>query len=651
MSLSLFARKAVVWAGLAVAVGGLALGQGIYITNGIEFPITGTLPGDQVHPALAITTNGGFLVWEDNVTDGNGLGISALRLDSSFSRVLSPFRVNQVGAGNQERPQCALLSNGGAAFVWQGGEVGFQHIYARFLSASNLWVTGDVLVSADKTKHQINPAIATLANGNVVVVYSSFNQANSNSLQDVYAQVMSPTGQKIGGEFMVNSFVPFNQRSATVAALKDGGFAVAWVSEQQIGGAVDNLNPAFLYSTSNSLPSVNIFLRRYNAAGAPLGYETLVDSGGENPCGSPSIAAGADGGFLVAWNQKDMASTSQNSWDIWARAYLANGAAGATRVVNTTLYGDQYIPRVASLGNDYLIVWTSLGQDGSREGVYGQFVRSDGSPSGGEFRVNTTTLSQQLDPVVTSDGYGEFLAVFTSFTGLAGSFDLFAQRYIDANLALQPMNPPFVIVPFTLVSVGTSNIYQPQIQVSWPIQAGLPVDHYEVFVDGSGTPAASLTTNVWVMTGITKGSTHTFQVSYVLSDQRHSPPSAPATATAWLGMSYSGVPAEWMAMYFGDSWPPANVPVVPGGPTPLQAFLTGASPLDPSTWLRTGLISSPQGYFLAWNPQPGLTYQVQSSSDLETWTNYGAPRFAAGSQDSVFVGGNNTAYYRLLRLR
>ena len=60
------------------------------------------MPGDQVHPGLSIRNTGGYLVWEDNLTDGDGLGISALQLNSSLSGVYSPFRVNAVGAGDQE---------------------------------------------------------------------------------------------------------------------------------------------------------------------------------------------------------------------------------------------------------------------------------------------------------------------------------------------------------------------------------------------------------------------------------------------------------------------------------------------------------------------------------------------------------------------
>jgi len=167
----------------------------------------------------------------------------------------------------------------------------------------------------------------------------------------------------------------------------------------------------------------------------------------------------------------------------------------------------------------------------------------------------------------------------------------------------------------------------------------------------------NLTTNVWLMTaanGLTANSTHSFQVDFVTTSGRRSPLSPAASATTWMGYSwYGSVPFEWMATYFGydtSQWPLPNTPVAPGGPTVVQAFLTGANPLNPATWLRTALLRTPQGYFLTWNPQPGLTYQVQSSTNMTAWFGLGAPRFAAGNTDSVFVGGNNTAFYRILKM-
>ena len=210
-----------------------------YTTNGTEYAIAGSLPGDQVLPDVAVNTSGGFVVWQDNATDGSGWGVSATRLDSTFSAVptWSDQRVNVTGTNDQENARVALLKNGGAVFVWQGGVEGFQHVYARFLSSSNTWLTAtDVVVSVFTNNFQVNPAVAVLNNSNVVVVWSSFNQVGTNSLLDVYAKILSPKGQTVSNEFLVNQFTSYNQRSPAVAALAGGGFVVTWVS----GTGTDN---------------------------------------------------------------------------------------------------------------------------------------------------------------------------------------------------------------------------------------------------------------------------------------------------------------------------------------------------------------------------------------------------------------------------
>ena len=77
---------------------------------------------------------------------------------------------------------------------------------------------------------------------------------------------------------------------------------------------------------------------------------------------------------MVAWGAQRHGQLTDNSWDIYARSFSSAGVGGTVVRVNSHLYGDQYAPRISAIGADYLIVWTSLGQDGSREGVFGQFV-------------------------------------------------------------------------------------------------------------------------------------------------------------------------------------------------------------------------------------------------------------------------------------
>jgi hypothetical protein len=360
---------------------------------------------------------------------------------------------------------------------------------------------------------------------------------------------------------------------------------------------------------------------------------------------------------MVAWGARDVAN-AENSWDIYARSFSSTGVAGGAPVrVNSHIYGDQYLPRISSIGLDYLVVWTSLGQDGSREGVFGQFLHGNGSLVGGEFGVNTTAVNSQMDPAVASDGSAQFLVVWTSFTGLQNGFDLFAHRYANVAAILQPMSAPIVWAPF----MTSNGVYQPQLMVTWPALLGISVSNYEVYVDGAVAPVGLTASNVWTMTaanGLKTNATHSFKLDYVTTDSRRSPMSPSASGTTWNGLNWGGVPYEWMAIFYGgyvngryytNSWPSATSPVAAGGPTVLSVFLSGGNPFDPTTWLQTAIVKTPQGMFLYWNTQPGRTYQVLSKSSLTAgWSNQGAPRFAAGTNDSIYVGGSPAGYYRVM---
>ncbi len=626
-----------------------------YSGNGSEYAIVGSLPGDQVFPDVAISPTGGFLVWQDNATDGDGWGISARRLDSTLSGTLGTFRVNVQGTNDQERARVALLKNGGAVFTWQGGMEGYQHIFARFLTPTNTFLTTtDVLVSTfgSTGSFQVNPAVAVLSNSNVVFVWSSFNQAGPNSLLDVYAKILSPTGGTVSGEFLVNQFTNYNQRTPAVAALAGGGFVVTWVSEQQrLVAPVLGSNTTYTAASAITTPSVDIYARLYQNNGTAVNDEFPVNSG-SNPSAIPYVAAPSPGIVRGAWSDPDTVIIT-NGGDVYARPFSSAGNGGTTVRLNTFVQGSQYAPHLSAVGLDYLAGWTSLGQDGSREGVYGQCVHNDGSLVGHEFRVNTTTVSQQMQPVVASDGGNQFLVVWTSYTGGANSFDLFAQRYLNASAMLTAMPAPFVYAPFTM----SNGVYQPQLQVSWAPLLGIAVSNYEVYVNGSATPMGVVTSNQWVMTaanGLTASSTNTFQVDYVRMDGQR-PPLSPATVgSTWSGLNWGGIPFEWMTAYYGSDisqWPSAGARLAPNL-TLHQVLLSGGNPMDSATWLQETLQQTAQGMFLEWNTQPGATYQVQQKTDLTApWSNLGSPRFAAGTTDSIYVGGSPAGYYRVTLLR
>lgn len=634
---------------LFLAIPAAVFGQtNYYAAEGTQYPIVGSLPGDQVYPDVALNANGGYIVWQDNITDPVGEGISAMRLNSTLSGSGDIFQVNSPTTNNQQNAHVAISPKNVTAFVWEGGPTVHQRIFGRVLNSSGVWFnTTNFLVSTYTNTFQTDPAIAALTNGNFIVVWSSYNQAGSNTMLDVYGQMLSTNGARIGTNFLVNQFTTYNQRNPAVAVLNNGQIVVAWVSEQQ--RTVASTNSADSSPSSLALPTVDIYERIFAVSGTnviPVTGEILVNQD-NNPCARPAIAAASDGSYMVTWCAEDMANSS-NGWDIYERSFVfTNGSP--VNLVNSYTYGDQYAPRISAIGGDYLIVWTSLAQDGSREGVYGQYVHEGGSLVGGEFLVNTTTLGQQMHQAVASDGKQQFLTVWTSFTFGPNGFDLYAQRYANTASTLEPLGAPFVWAPFVL----TNGVYQPELVVSWPVIQGLSISNYEVFVDGRTPPMAVVTGNQWVMTaadGLTPTNTHSFALEYQTTSGLVSPMSPSASGTTWEGCDYYGVPCEWMEEFYGNnigSWPSATTPVAAGGPTLLQIFLSGGNPTNPATWLKTTLTQTSQGMFLSWNTQPGMTYQVQVTTDFRTWTNFGAPRFEAGTSDSVFVGNGAAGYYRV----
>jgi hypothetical protein len=651
----LSARCAVVCFCLGLFLGSSAVSYAqttnFYAAYGSEYSIIGSLPGDQEYPDAAINKNGGYVVWQDNITDPAGLGISAMKLNSTLSGSGDVFAVNTTTTNDQQNARVTLLKNGGAAFVWQGGPNNLQHIYGRFLNASNVWLTTtNVTVSTFTNSFQEQPAIATLTNGDVIVVWTSFDQAGSNSLDDIYGQLLSTNGARIGTNFLVNTYTTYNQRTPAVAALANGGFVVTWASEQELSTAPNwGSNNTYYGSAAVQLPSSDVFERLFTVFGStitPSTGEILVDQS-PNPCSGPDVATAADGSYMVTWCANDPTNLA-DGWDIYARSFT-NSSGGPVIPVNSYTYGDQYNPQISVIGGEYMIAWTSMGQDGSREGVFGQLVNENGVLVGNEFIVNTTTLGEQMQPAVASDGTGQFLAVWTSFTFGPNSFDLFAQRYGNAGTNLYAMPGPYVWAPFVI----SNSVYQPQLVVTWAPVQGLSVSNYEVFVNGDATPMATVTGDCWTMTaadGLTASDTNSFQVAYLTTTGFLSPLSASTTAATWSGKSWGGIPYEWMAEYFTANtnfWPPANTPAGSGEPTLLQIFLTGGNPTNSATWLQTSLTREPNGIFLNWNTQPGMTYQVQVTADFKAWSNYGAPRFEAGTSDSLNVGTSGGSYYRV----
>lgn len=142
----------------------------------------------------------------------------------------------------------------------------------------------------------------------------------------------------------------------------------------------------------------------------------------------------------------------------------AGNALTGEITANTETYGDQFGPVVRAFGEQYGVLWTSLAQDGSREGIYGQFFEGDGTLSGSELRVNTTTASRQFQPSLASDNHSQLVAVWSSFSGGGNGFDLYAQRFASSQVI------PLERITNALPPVQEPNTGLPRLE--FPVEAG-----------------------------------------------------------------------------------------------------------------------------------------------------------------------------------
>jgi len=254
---------------------------------------------------------------------------------------------------------------------------------------------------------------------------------------------------------------------------------------------------------------------------------------------------------------------------------------------------------------------------------------------------------------VASDGSDHFLVAWAGFVGVATGFDLFAQRYA----AGQPL--PIPAAPFV------SPLWSDRISVSWPTLSGYSLSYYEIYLNGvtpPSPPTATVTNgNSWIAEGLTEHSTNYFRIAYVFAGGARSQLSAAASAVTWKqdrtgkdGLP-DGLPDDWQALYWGikaSQWPAGNVDSDGDGVSNAREFQAGTNPLDPNSVLKMWFTWSRFGRLFNWTTQTGFIYQVQVSTDLVEWTDFGAPRFAAGPTDSVTFGGDQLAeYYRVIRIR
>ena len=263
---------------------------------------------------------------------------------------------------------------------------------------------------------QDEPAVATAGNGDHVVVWTTYGQSGDGPLEgNIVAQRYNRFGQPVGSQFIVNTYTTGHQSDPDVAVDTFGNFVITWSGEGPIDGS-------------------GVFARVFDAFGNAQDDQFRVNQFRQSIQDVPRVAMDATGDFVVTWTSYGQDGDKDG---VYARRYNSFGVPTSDEFrVNTTWANRQEDSDVAmdSDGN-FAIVWASDGSDDSSWGIYGQRFATDGTPQGGEFRLNSYTTDKQVRPKVAMDADGDFVAVWQSFGQDGSGYGIYARRYDPAGNA------------------------------------------------------------------------------------------------------------------------------------------------------------------------------------------------------------------------
>lgn len=200
----------------------------------------------------------------------------------------------------------------------------------------------EFLVNSYAGQWQEHPDIARLNDGSIVVVWDSFYSEGDTDYYYVAAQRYSATGQRIGGEMLLDNDITGQSRNPSVVALEDGGFAVAWEASQG----------------SSILDETDVYTRAFNADGSARGASIVAHGSSTEDQYAASIAATANGGYTLTFSS--YGGSEVDVWDdIFMQRFSAQGTKlGGTTQVNQHTEMDQHNSRATTLANgNVLITW------------------------------------------------------------------------------------------------------------------------------------------------------------------------------------------------------------------------------------------------------------------------------------------------------
>jgi hypothetical protein len=250
-----------------------------------------------------------------------------------------------------------------------------------------------------------------------MVVWQSDGQDGDG--ETVMARAYRANGSPWAGELVVNTFTAGDQQKPDVAAAGADGFVVVWESWAQASSGWDVIG------------------RRFGPAGGAIGGEFVVNSYLTSNQQGPAVGRASGGAFLVAWqgaNHQD-----GDGWGVFAQRYKPDGTRhGGEFGVNAHTSRDQDNPAVGmNAAGSVMVVWESVEQDFSSDGVFGRAVNAKLEFSSDEFQANAYIVDAQHSPDVAWSDAGNYVITWASFDQERASDEVYA--VVNTQLIVSPV--------------------------------------------------------------------------------------------------------------------------------------------------------------------------------------------------------------------
>jgi hypothetical protein len=186
------------------------------------------------YPDVAMDDDGNFAITWLNQNGANSIMLRAYSAEGTADA--QPFKLNTVRFSSVTQPGIAIAGTERFVVVWDGdpNRAGDDDIHALRFPPDQGYVANQFMVNTTRTGAQQNPKVAVNSRGEFVIVWDSETGLGSTE-RDIFGQRFDSSGNPVGDEFQLNTFVEGDQKEPVVAMSEDGCFVTVWESDGQDG--------------------------------------------------------------------------------------------------------------------------------------------------------------------------------------------------------------------------------------------------------------------------------------------------------------------------------------------------------------------------------------------------------------------------------